>query len=343
MAAPAVRSRPRRLPRRRHGTRQDDPGALALLLVEQAARRPGRRPSLLVAPASLLANWAAEIERFAPSLKAAIVHPSAMTAEQVKAFTPNRRRTMIWRSPATARCCASRCSRRRTGASSSWTRRRRSRTPNAKQTRAAKALKATARIALTGTPVENHLGDLWSIFDFINPGLLGTAKAVHPLHQRTGRATHNPYGPLRELVRPYILRRMKTDKSVIADLPDKTEVKALCRLARKQAALYDQAVDELAEAPRRRRRHSAQGHRPGDADAAQADLQPSLAVAERQCLGRGGQRQVGTPARDRRGGRRAAGEDAGVHAVPRDDRRRWRPSWGRFSAAPAWCCTARPR
>ena len=60
--------------------------------------------------------------------------------------------------------------------------------PNARQTKAAKALKAKARIALTGTPVENHLGDLWSIFDFINPGLLGNAKAIHPLYQRTGRA-----------------------------------------------------------------------------------------------------------------------------------------------------------
>ena len=66
---------------------------------------------------------------------------------------------------------------------------------------------------------------------------------------------HNPYGPLRELVRPYILRRMKTDKTVIADLPDKTEMKAYCHLSRKQAALYEQAVDELAEALQDGRRH----------------------------------------------------------------------------------------
>jgi non-specific serine/threonine protein kinase len=120
--------------------------------------------------------------------------------------------------------------------------------PNAKQTRAAKALRATARIALTGTPVENHLGDLWSIFDFINPGLLGSAKQFSRYAKGLTERQQNPYGPLRELVRPYILRRMKTDKAVISDLPDKTEVKAYCGLSRKQAALYAQAVEDLARA-----------------------------------------------------------------------------------------------
>ena len=119
--------------------------------------------------------------------------------------------------------------------------------PNARQTKAAKALKARARIALTGTPVENHLGDLWSIFDFINPGLLGNAKQFTRYTKGLAERTHNPYGPLRELVRPYILRRMKTDKSIISDLPDKTEIKALCGLSRRQAALYGQAVEDLAK------------------------------------------------------------------------------------------------
>jgi non-specific serine/threonine protein kinase len=100
----------------------------------------------------------------------------------------------------------------------------------AKQTRAAKTLKAEARIALTGTPLENHLGDLWSIFDFINPGLLGNAKEFGRYAKALTERPHNPYGPLRDLVRPYILRRMKTDKAVIADLPDKTEVRSFCPL-----------------------------------------------------------------------------------------------------------------
>ena len=98
--------------------------------------------------------------------------------------------------------------------------------PDAKQTRTAKKLKAQARFALTGTPIENRLGDLWSIFDFINPGLLGSSKEFTNFAKRLADRPHNPYGPLRELVRPYILRRLKTDKTVIADLPDKTEVKA---------------------------------------------------------------------------------------------------------------------
>jgi superfamily II DNA or RNA helicase len=219
---------------------------LNLLLVEQArGARP--RPSLLVAPASLLANWATEIEKFAPGLKAAIVHPSAMPADQVKAFTAEQasdydlaitsygsllRIAMFveadWRFVILDEAQAIK-------------------NPNARQTKAAKALKARTRIALTGTPVENHLGDLWSIFDFINPGLLGNAKQFTRYTKGLAERTHNPYGPLRELVRPYILRRMKTDKSVIADLPDKTEIKALCGLSRRQAALYGQAVEELAK------------------------------------------------------------------------------------------------
>ncbi len=119
--------------------------------------------------------------------------------------------------------------------------------PNTKQTRAACKLKARARIALTGTPVENRLSDLWAIFDFINPGLLGSAREFSSYAKRLAERPHNPYGPLRDLIRPDVLRRLKTDKSVIADLPDKTEIKAYCHLSRKQAALYQQAVCELAK------------------------------------------------------------------------------------------------
>jgi len=219
---------------------------LALLLAQQ---RHGavRRPNLLVAPASLLANWAAEIEKFAPDLNAMIVHPSAMTAEQVKQFTPAQAVQLdlaITSYGSLLRISAL--------AETEWRfaildEAQAIKNPNAKQTRAAKALKATARIALTGTPVENHLGDLWSIFDFINPGLLGSARQFSRYAKGLTDREHNPYGPLRELVRPYILRRMKTDKAIISDLPDKTEVKAYCSLSRKQAALYEQAVQDLAK------------------------------------------------------------------------------------------------
>jgi non-specific serine/threonine protein kinase len=115
-----------------------------------------------------------------------------------------------------------------------------------RQTRAVKELKSHARIALTGTPVENRLSDLWSLFDFLNPGLLGSAKAFAQYAKALEKREHNPYGPLRTLVRPYILRRLKTDKSIIADLPDKTEMKTYCGLSRRQAAIYQQSVKELA-------------------------------------------------------------------------------------------------
>ena len=221
---------------------------LSLLLVQKRMDTgESPRPSLLVAPASLLANWAAEIEKFAPGLNAAIVHPSAMTADQVRQFRPEQAIELdlvitsygsLLRMPALAE--------------TAWRfaildEAQAIKNPNAKQTRAAKALKARARIALTGTPVENHLGDLWSIFDFINPGLLGTAKQFARYAKSLADRQHNPYGPLRELVRPYILRRMKTDKAIIADLPDKAEVKAYCGLSRKQTALYAQAVQELSD------------------------------------------------------------------------------------------------
>ncbi|MGF9761615.1 DEAD/DEAH box helicase [Microvirga sp. 0TCS3.31] len=220
---------------------------LSLLLI-QKRKGAARKPSLLVAPASLLANWAAEIERFAPGLNARIAHPSAMSIEDLKQVTVEGLSGLdlvitsygsLLRLPVLGQ--------------TSWhfvvlDEAQAIKNPTAKQTRAAKALQAEARIALTGTPVENHLGDLWSIFDFINPGLLGSAKEFGRTTKALAERPHNPYGPLRDLVRPYILRRMKTDKTVITDLPDKTEVKALCPLSRKQAALYARTVADLTEA-----------------------------------------------------------------------------------------------
>jgi non-specific serine/threonine protein kinase len=116
-----------------------------------------------------------------------------------------------------------------------------------RQARAAKELRAAGRIALTGTPVENRLSDLWSLFDFLSPGLLGSAKAFAGFVKKMQAPPKPSYQPLRALVGPYILRRLKTDKRVIADLPEKTEVKAYCGLSRQQAALYEQAVRELAQ------------------------------------------------------------------------------------------------
>jgi SNF2 family DNA or RNA helicase len=120
--------------------------------------------------------------------------------------------------------------------------------PGAQQTKAVKAMQSSWRLALTGTPVENRLGDLWSIFDFLNPGLLGSARAFNRLCKSMASGKPGTYAPLRRLVQPYIRRRLKTDKNVIADLPDKTEVTAYCLLSKRQAALYEQSVDEMKKA-----------------------------------------------------------------------------------------------
>jgi non-specific serine/threonine protein kinase len=220
---------------------------LSLLLTLKNETSDQGKPCLLVAPASLLANWAAEIARFAPSLRARVAHPSAASpAEKRKTDGPETLDDTdlvitsygyLARAPWLT--------------AASWRiiiidEAQAIKNPTAKQTRLVKGLKAETRIALTGTPIENRLGDLWSIFDFVNPGLLGSSKQFSTFVKTLAERPHNPYGPLRDLVRPYILRRLKTDKSIIADLPDKTEVNVFCPLSRKQAALYQQAVEDLA-------------------------------------------------------------------------------------------------
>jgi superfamily II DNA or RNA helicase len=218
---------------------------LSLLLVLKSEAIAKLRPSLLVAPASLLANWAAEIVRFAPSLKAVVAHPSAMPSEQLKSSTADGLvdvDLVITSYGSLARVPWLGSTRWRLAILDEA---QAIKNPTAKQTRAVKALYADTRIALTGTPIENSLGDLWSIFDFINPGLLGSAKQFSDFVKGLADRPHTPYVPLRNLVRPYILRRLKTDKSIIADLPDKTEVKVFCPLSRKQAALYSQAVEDV--------------------------------------------------------------------------------------------------
>jgi superfamily II DNA or RNA helicase len=217
---------------------------LALLLVLKREQKGESRPSLLVAPASLLANWAAEAERFAPGLRLLIAHPSAMPPAELRALDDRQLAGIdlvitsygtLLRLPALEdfRWCVAVVDEAQA-----------IKNPGAKQTRQVKKLKADARIALTGTPVENRLSDLWSIFDFTHPGLLGSEKVFAGFAKRL--ATNEHFGPLRNLVRPYILRRLKTDKRVIADLPDKTELKAWCHLSPTQAALYQRAVKELA-------------------------------------------------------------------------------------------------
>ena len=219
---------------------------LAVLSLSQRNKEAGA--DLLVVPASIIDNWRLEIERFAPELKVLIAHPShipspdlrKLSKEEVEAHdavittygTVTRTgwmKTHPWRTVILDEAQAIK-------------------NPGAKQTRAVKALQSKWRLALTGTPVENRLGDLWSIFDFLNPGLLGPVKKFNAFSKSMASGQQGGYAPLRRLVQPYILRRLKSDKSIIADLPDKTEVNAYCGLTQRQAVLYQQSVEEMKKA-----------------------------------------------------------------------------------------------
>lgn len=220
-----------------------------LLLIKKAQQREKQKtPSLLVLPASLLSNWKLELARFAPSLRCLFVHSSEMDKASMAKLATNTATSL-----ATIDAVLTTYT---TLAGQSYLHDQQwhlvvldeaqaIKNPATRQTKMVKRLNAHARIALTGTPVENRLGDLWSLFDFINPGLLGSAGRFKTFTKALASRDDNPYAPLRKLVQPYILRRLKTDRSIIDDLPDKTEIHAYCGLSKRQAALYQRSVREL--------------------------------------------------------------------------------------------------
>ncbi len=207
-----------------------------------------RVPSLIVAPASLIGNWKSELERFAPALSLFVAHPSEtsidLNNERALDSALAGMDLVITTYGVVTRTAVLRDRRWRVLVLDEA---QAIKNAGSQQARAVKQLGAAGRIALTGTPVENRLSDLWSLFDFLNPGLLGDARAFARTAKSLAERTDQPYAPLRRLVQPYILRRLKTDKRVIADLPEKTEVRAFCGLTREQAALYEQRVRELAQ------------------------------------------------------------------------------------------------
>ena len=197
-------------------------------------------------------------------------------------------------------------------------------------------------IALTGTPVENRLGDLWSIYDFLDPGLLGSAREFSAFAKRLAERPDESYAPLRRLIQPYLLRRLKTDRS-----------------DRRRPARQDGGEGVLpALRPRRPRsiRRRSTSWRASSAGSTQGIERRGLVLAylmrfKQICnhpahwlgdgrLGRGGQRQARAPARDRRGGGGEAGEGARVHAVPRGHRAAGGVSGRRVRSSPGWCSTA---
>jgi superfamily II DNA or RNA helicase len=218
------------------------------LLERRRAAGENRRPGLLVVPASLIGNWRAEVRRFAPDLRILVAHPSVAERDLMDRVTRDPvavlggvdamlttyaflQRTPTWQDYEWGLVILDEA--------------QAVKNPGAAATKAVKRLRAEGRIALTGTPVENRPGDLWSLFDFLNPGLLGSAAVFAEAVKRCAKSSAG-YAPLRRLVGPYILRRMKTDKSIIRDLPEKIELKAWCGLTKRQTVIYAKLVEQLA-------------------------------------------------------------------------------------------------
>jgi non-specific serine/threonine protein kinase len=221
------------------------------LLLAQKGVAGRNKPSLLVLPAALLSNWKSELERFAPSLKVISLHPSEIDRQQLEriAAAPG---TELSGTDAVLTSYGM-LHRQEWLKKLQWNlmvldEAQAIKNPGTRQAKGVKALTGRARIVLTGTPVENRLSDLWSLFDFISPGLLGSAQRFKQFANSLEKHEPPSYAPLRSLVQPYILRRLKTDRSVISDLPDKVEMSAWCGLSKAQAILYGQAVKNLADA-----------------------------------------------------------------------------------------------
>jgi len=201
------------------------------------------RTSLIVVPASLMENWRREIEQFTSDLRTVIIHPQVLKdtpAEDIKSqigsydiaiTTYGMLGRYSWLTGHKWFYVV--CDEAQT-----------IKNPMTKQAKAVKALKCAHRAVMTGTPVENRLADLWSLFDFINPGLLGSFGEFKSYAK--GLADHpEGYGRLRRVVHPYILRRSKTEKAIINDLPDKVEMKTFCPLSRAQTIIYQDLVRRL--------------------------------------------------------------------------------------------------
>ena len=220
----------------------DDMGlgkTVQVIALLNSLRSSREEKALLIIPASLIGNWTAELERFAPGLNYRLIHPqlkqSTAEPEELEAGLCITTYGMLGRTK--------------------WLQdmpwdivildeAQAIKNPGTKQTKNVKQLKASCRIALTGTPVENRLADLWSIFDFLNPGLLGNAREFSGFAKKL-KEQPDGYSRLKQVVSPFILRRLKSDKSIIADLPEKIEMKSYATLSKKQAALYMSLLKDL--------------------------------------------------------------------------------------------------
>ena len=202
-------------------------------------------PSLLICPMSLTGNWQREAERFTPGLKVHVHHGADRLTGAELAAEVAAADLVITTYQTAARDLAALSQVR-------WARvvcdeAQAIKNHLSQQAKAVRSLPAASRIALTGTPVENQLSELWSIMEFANPGLLGSAKSFRDRYavpvERHGSA--EAARQLRRITEPFVLRRLKTDKSIISDLPEKQEMKVWCNLTQEQATLYQATVTDM--------------------------------------------------------------------------------------------------
>ncbi len=217
----------------------------ALALIQHDWTGKGRKPTLLICPMSVVGNWKKEAERFTPDLPVLIHHGQKRTRGGTFAREAKKHALVISSYSLLHRDLD--LLQQVPWAGIILDEAQNIKNPETKQAQAARALAADFRIALTGTPVENHVGDLWSIWRFLNPGFLGNQAEFrraffYPIQIRHDAAAAER---LKRLTGPFLLRRLKTDKAVIADLPDKQEMKVFCNLTREQATLYAAVVGEL--------------------------------------------------------------------------------------------------
>ena len=212
---------------------------------KRKGRTAERGPTLVICPTSVAGNWARESERFTPELSVMMHHGATRSREATFEKLAGAADIVI-----TTYALATRD--KAVLAKVPWRRivldeAQNVKNPEAKQTKAVRSLSSPRKVALTGTPVENHLGELWSIMEILNPALLGSATSfrerfVIPIERfRDEEAAEK----LRALTRPFILRRLKTDRTIVPDLPDKMEMNELCTLTKEQVTLYQAVVDDM--------------------------------------------------------------------------------------------------
>ncbi len=218
---------------------------IACLLASRADGNAVCGPALVVCPMSIVGNWQREIERFAPTLRVMVHHGAERLAGQAFEEQVQRHDVVLTTYSLVHRDMEHL-------ARVEWDtvvidEAQNIKNPSAKQTQAIRTLNAAHRIALTGTPVENRLSELWSIMDFLNKGYLGSAKDFHarfalPIEKYRDA---DRSATLKRLIQPFVLRRLKTDSAIIADLPAKMEMKVLCNLTSEQATLYQAVVKDM--------------------------------------------------------------------------------------------------